>query len=263
MDAKAEEIRVTRFSGADWADQLRDIIIVGQGGIGSWLTLNLSRIGHRLTTFDHDMVDQTNVHGGQMFRMQDIGKPKVSAVMEVCREFGCEASIVPVGERYDGTMGCFPIMLNGLDNMAARRITFEAWVEHIKELNPEELKNSIYIDGRLTMEMFEVFAIQGTNMYQIEEYLEQHLFSDEEAMLLDCTTKQSTFGAMGIASFMTATLCNFLTNCKLDMDFREIPFYQRVYFPAMDVKKVVLDEIAREEAEEGIIKKEESCLESL
>lgn len=227
------ELKTTRFSGADWADQLVDITLVGLGGIGSWTALNLSRIGHTLSLIDYDMVDETNVSGGQMFRKDDVGKYKVYAVNQICRDFGTTNMMIPVIERFDPEMGTFPVTITGLDDMDARRLVFESWRTNIGALDTEMQKRALFIDGRLTMEMMEVFAVQW-NSEQMETYEKEHLFSNEEAQALDCTTKQSTFGAMGISSLMTATLCNFLTNVKLEMDIRETPFYQRLNYPGMN-----------------------------
>lgn len=233
------EIRTTRFSGAEWADQLQPILVIGAGGISSWTILNLARIGHELTIVDPDSVDETNVTGGQMYRQRDVGKPKVQAVEEICREMGCIASIDTIQDYYTEEMGMFDICICGLDSMTARKTAFNEWARHVearKEVLDESSHNFLFIDGRLTLEMWEVFAIKGNDQEAIDRYKKEHLFSDEEANQVDCTTKQSTFGAMGIASFITGTLCNFLTNLKYGFDLREVPFYHRVHLPMMQQK---------------------------
>lgn len=236
-------IKATRWSGADWADEKRPITIIGIGGIGSWTALNLARIGHGLLLVDGDIVDDTNVSGGQMFRLRDVGTYKVDAVQDICREFGCtDNNILPIAEMYNkqtfDNSDYGDITICGLDNMAARKEIFEDWVRRAKY-------SELFIDGRLTMEMNEIFCIQKDKIEQIKEYREKHLFSDEEANLVDCTTKQSTFGAMNIASLITASVCNFLTNKKLETDLREVPFYQRTYLPIF--QQVINDNICIEE----------------
>lgn len=230
--------KTTRFSGADWADQLKDIMIVGVGGIGSWTALNLARIGHSLILVDGDQVDETNVLGGQMFQVSQVGQHKVAAVQATCRAFGADKGIDTIPALFEkGMAGGYPIIICGLDNMAARKLVYEDWKRCCTAtLGKEFVKGSILIDGRLTMEMFEVFAIQCNRPEQMEQYEKEHLFSDEEAQILDCTTKQSTFGAMGIAAQITATLCNHLTNIKLEDDFREVPFYQRMHYPIVQYR---------------------------
>lgn len=230
------DIRTTRFSGADWATELHHIMLVGCGGIGSWTLFNLSRIGHDVTVLDGDSVDQTNVHGGQMFRTSDIDQPKVFAMKSVCRDFGCINQIDGLASNFgEGDSEGFPIVITGLDNMAARKLVYEDWKKH---LTPENSKLAILIDGRLTMEMWEILTVRGDDKEAMDNYEKNYLFSDEESQELDCATKQSTFGAMHIAGQITATLCNHLTNIKLDMDFRQVPRYQREYFPMMDYRTI-------------------------
>lgn len=232
-------MQTTRFSGAEWAEMLTPVTLIGVGGIGSWTALNLSRIGHELYIMDPDSVDQTNVTGGQMYRNQDIGKSKVGAVESICREFGCINEITTEVVRFKPGMGVTNIVICGLDNMEARKGAFEAWILLLNNLAAEfnNLSNCLFIDGRLTMEMYEVFTIYGNSVEQIKEYQEKHLFTDAEADELDCTTKQSTFAAMGISSIITGTLCNFLTNLKLGYSVREVPFYQRYHLPSFTLKK--------------------------
>lgn len=247
-------VKTTRFSGADWGDQLRTVNLIGVGGIGSWTALNLARIGHELYLIDADSVDETNVTGGQMYRNTDVSKTKVSAVETICREFGCTNPIYGLADWYKGeelyetferTEGFefFPkIIVNGLDNMKTRKQTFEDWKKYCDICTEEENKQNIFIDGRLNCEMWEIFTMRGDNKRAMAKYAEEYLFSDAESPDLDCTNKQSTFGAMSISASITATLCNLLTNEKLGVEFREVPFYQRSYFPLFESRKEVVSE---------------------
>lgn len=222
-----------RWSGLDWADQKKEIMVVGVGSIGSFTSFSLSRIGHDLVLIDGDNVDETNVQGGQMYRVVDVGVSKVSCIRDVCRTFGTTNDIEWVNEMYRGLneTGMLDICICGLDNMAARKLVFESWVKSIKIKNTAS--EALFIDGRCTGEMYEIFAIQGNDEIAIQEYMDNHLFTDDESEELDCTKKSTTFVAMGIASQITATVCNFLTNYKLKMEIRDIPFYQRMFIPNM------------------------------
>lgn len=236
------EVRTTRFSGAEWADQLRSIVLVGCGGIGSWTALALSRIGHELTLIDPDMVDETNVTGGQMFMKNHIGLNKVDATTSTCRMFGCESGIDVIDDVFAPELieSCH-IVVCGLDNMKARRLVFESWVKECKTLPSSAKREAVLIDGRLTMEMWEVFTIPFSDKALLDRYEKDHLFSDDEAQVLDCTTKQSTGAAMGIAAAITFSLCNHLTNMKLDDDFRSVEFYQRMHYPIQQYTTVIAE----------------------
>lgn len=227
----------TRFSGCDWATEKREINIIGAGGIGSWTALNLARIGHTLLIYDGDNVDVTNVQGGQMYRRDDVGKNKASAILSVCRDFGCEGIIYDISAMLDREEDGFSddsLVVCAVDNMAARKMAFEMWLES---------KSPLFIDGRLLVETMEVFCIDRNNIDAIKEYRDKHLFDDSEVEKLDCTTKQSTFAAMTISGLITATICNHLTNIALGMDFRPVPFYQRMHFPIFDYKLAEVEQL--------------------
>lgn len=241
--------RVTRFSGADWFSEQRDIMIIGIGGIGSWLAINLSRIGHELYLIDPDVVDETNVTGGQAYRTEDIGRSKGAAVTELCRSFGCSNLITTLQEEFSSETGMVGICITGLDNMKARKLAFDEWKKHLNNTVAEggNTEEHLFIDGRLLMENMEILCVQGNNEEQIKEYREKYLFNDEEVAPVDCTAKQSTFGAMIIAGLITSTLCNWLTNRKLGMEFRETPLYQRFYLPILDYKQINIEQNVKEE----------------
>lgn len=224
----------TRFSGAEWADMLRYILIIGVGGIGSWAAINLAQIGHSLVLLDGDVVDETNVRGGQAYMINQVGHRKVHAVTETCRSKGASNTIIPVPVNFEeGSALDSLIVITGLDAMLPRRHVYEEWKKRVSgEVSTQAVKEAILIDGRLTMEMYEIIAVRPIPE-QMDAYEKQFLFSDEEAQELDCTTKQSTFAAMGIAAEITATLCNHLTNVKLGLNVRDVPFYQRKHYPGM------------------------------
>jgi molybdopterin/thiamine biosynthesis adenylyltransferase len=242
-------MQTTRWSGADWASEQRFIYLIGLGGIGSWTALNLARIGHSLCLIDGDVVDQTNVGGGQMYRTKDIGKNKVACVHEICREFGCSASMETYNDNYNvESFGINAITICGLDNMAARKEIFEAWVTYVQKEKKSDRRDCLFIDGRLLLENMEIFTIKGNDGAAIAEYRQKYLFDDSEVATLDCTTKQCTFSAMTIAGLITTTLCNWLTNQKLDMEMRTVPFHQRLFLPIFDLKQQLVAEKIEEYA---------------
>lgn len=226
--------RVSRFSDCEWASELKEIMLIGAGGIGSYVAYNLARIGHSLYIIDGDGVDETNVTGGQLYRNNDVGKNKAEAIMEICVQFGAISSVIPIPEMYTEECGMLPICICGLDNMKSRKEIFDAWE---RTLNVAENKDDfLLLDGRLGPENYQIFAIQGNNQEQINEYKEKHLFNDGDVEDLPCTAKQTSFLAMGIAFNITSILCNFLTNRKIGMDMRNVPFETRMFSPIFNYK---------------------------
>lgn len=66
------------------------IHIVGCGSVGSTVAENLARCGvTNMTLWDFDKVEPHNL-ANQMFRQQDIGKPKVEALLDILQEINPE-----------------------------------------------------------------------------------------------------------------------------------------------------------------------------
>ena len=64
--------------------------IVGCGSVGSTVAENLARCGvTKMTLWDFDTVEAHNI-ANQMFRQQDIGKPKVEALRDILVEINPE-----------------------------------------------------------------------------------------------------------------------------------------------------------------------------
>jgi molybdopterin/thiamine biosynthesis adenylyltransferase len=61
-------------------------IVVGLGGIGNWVALDLALVGMgTLVLFDNDIIEASNLNR-TLFKLSHIGKPKVKAVKELISE---------------------------------------------------------------------------------------------------------------------------------------------------------------------------------
>jgi len=61
-------------------------VVVGLGGIGNWVALDLALIGvGTLILFDNDIVEASNLNR-TLFKLSNLGKPKVQAVKELISE---------------------------------------------------------------------------------------------------------------------------------------------------------------------------------
>ena len=207
------EVQYSRLKGADWFPLAykKDILVLGQGGIGSWVSLFLSRIGANLHIWDMDTFEELNM-AGQMVQSDSIGKPKVMAVANTILSFSPDASVNAVQKEYTKEDYSNDIVICGFDNMKARKIAFENWVDHVNSLqNEEQKKNCFFQDGRLLAEHLQIFNISGEQTDRIEKYRKDYLFSDDEVEEVDCTFKQTTHCAAMIASHMTGFFTNWLS----------------------------------------------------
>lgn len=216
----------SRFSSAIWYEniQKKTVILAGVGGIGSYVGFLLARMKPAsMFIYDDDIVEAVNM-SGQLYGQSDLGKPKVSALAKMIRNYAGYSSVFAINERFTIESEASDIMICGFDNMAARRLFFHKWVNHVQSKPEEERKNCLFIDGRLAAEEFQVLCIKGDDKYNINRYNDEFLFSDAEADETICSYKQTTFCANMIASYMVNLFVNFCANqCEPLID-RDLPF---------------------------------------
>jgi hypothetical protein len=201
------------------------IFIGGAGGIGSWTALFLSRAGFYTYVQDFDRIETHNL-GGQCFRTQDIGIFKVNALQDLIYDFtGSQMCSVSTETVEKDTPG-YPFMVSAFDNMEARKMFFEAWKKSLIN-DGLEYKDALFIDGRLSMEGYEIYCVTPD---KIKEY-EETLFLDEEVEDLPCTMKQTTHVAAMIGSQITALFTNHVTNIKAGKAIRSVPFKYTFFTP--------------------------------
>lgn len=212
------KLQYSRFKGAAWFENIykRDILVIGTGGIGSWLNVLLSRTGCNLHIFDFDVVEEHNI-SGQLFKINDSGTEKTEAIKNLIKEVSGECEVETYGKYLPDSI-TNDIVLSAVDNMATRRLAFTKWVENLNEV--EDRSKCIFIDGRLLAEQLQIFCIKGNDEEAINKYEKEYLFSDDVVDEEDCTYKQTSHCAAMIASHMTAFLTNFLGE-----NYRRIPFF--------------------------------------
>ena len=217
----------SRFSSAIWyeAIQKKTIILAGVGGIGSYVGFLLARMRPTaLFIYDPDIVETVNM-SGQLYSREDVGSYKVSALSTMISKYCDYNSVFAIPERFDESNEASDIMICGFDNMAARKIFFNKWLDHVRSKSEAERANCLYIDGRLAAEEFQVLCIKGDDEFNINRYEKEFLFSDTEADATVCSYKQTTFMANMIASVMVNLFVNFVANqCEPLID-RDLPFY--------------------------------------
>ena len=222
-----ETVRSTtaRFSSASWFEEVQKqiIIIGGQGGISSWVTLLLSRMRpSAIYTFDMDVVEEVNL-AGQMYSTEHIGMFKCDSVIDTVKKFSNYGSVFGINEPYTEESMATKIMICGFDNMMARKVFYNNWKSFVQNLPEEERKSCLFIDGRLAAETLQILCITGDATWDMAEYENKFLFSDSEAISNVCSYKQTAFTANIIAGLMCNLFINFCAN--LVGGCRTIPFF--------------------------------------
>jgi hypothetical protein len=216
-----------RFKDAPWFPKNNEICVIGgAGGIGSWLTYFLSKMGFNIHLYDFDVVEEHNL-GGQLFLQQDLGFLKVDAVKKVIEKFST-AQISIFAEKITPFSLPHYYMFSAFDNMEARNSLFQVWKKSWVNVQLPEGITPIFIDGRLEMEQLQIFCVtpQTAHKYDIE-----HLFSDSVVEEAPCTMKQTSHTAAMIGSLMASFFTNHIANTYAKETIREVPFYYEFVVP--------------------------------
>lgn len=225
------EDNLTRFRGASWFTRTRDftVMVAGAGGIGSWATLLLARLGvSNVTVIDFDTITSTNL-GGQFYDVRDLGSLKVAALAKQCRIFAEYYNINTSTSRITSNSYIsqgFDIYISGFDNMAARKIFFEKLPQR---------KKALYMDSRMSADICQLITFSLDNEYAKEKYKTEWLFTDEEAVETTCSYKQTSF----IANINAGLIANAVTNYAgylLGDPAKQIPFMKEYNSITMTLK---------------------------
>lgn len=225
----------SRFKGADWFPFVhkKDVMVLGCGGIGSWVAFLLARLGCNLYLYDMDNYDITNI-SGQFIDISSIGENKAEALSKLINKTCDEVNIEVFGE-YTDNSEAHHIVFSCFDNMKARKIAFIKWFNFVKN-NPELKNEAIFIDGRLLAEQWQIFCIRANNE-EINKYYKEFLFDDNEIEEIECTFKQTSHCAAMIASNMITQFINHLYNQNSKVPFRKINFFTEFNAPLIKIEK--------------------------
>ena len=211
-----------RFSSAEWFQnaQMFSITLAGIGGIGSWTALLLARLKPlTLRLYDPDIVELVNL-AGQLYGVNDVGRPKVSAVCNYLRNNANYYAFLEFANRFDRNCTPAPIAICGFDNMQARSEFFHSW----KNTSFANLRQTLFIDGRLTATEFQVFCMTREDTSLMSRYESEFLFDDSEASQEVCSFKQTAYLANMIAGVIVNLYVNFCANLCGSPFKRALPF---------------------------------------
>ncbi len=118
---------------------------------------------------DADVIGEENVGSQVLCNIEDIGRPKTRVCLEFLEQFGLKTQIIEKpyieGDSNQFWMENFPVLLNGVDNIEAR-----------KGISKDNIK--FYLDGA-TNGMFSLFdSFTMKNVFQISENLDEIWKSD-------------------------------------------------------------------------------------
>lgn len=215
-----EQELYARISDAPWSGYKADISIGGAGGLGSWLALFLTRIGHTLTIYDFDTVGVENIGGGQFYSQSQAGMSKTDALRTNIFNFSGHRNITGYPRFNKGDI-VKPITITTFDNMEARKDMLETWLDLVKKKKKDDEQIYLFINLSMLPEGGFIEVIDKPS--RAKQWLKEWVPSSEMPDLA-CTFKSTTHNAALIASYGVSMLNNVIFNRIQGEDLRYVPY---------------------------------------
>ena len=187
-----------------------NIHIIGCGAVGSTVAENLARLGIKeLILWDFDDVEEHNI-ANQMFFVNQINKPKIDAVEEICKMINPEISIKKKGIYTDEILSGYLFICP--DSIKVRRTILETNLG-----NPNILG---VFEGRMRLTDAQHFASSWSTLDKKKALLNTMNFTDDEAAadtpVSACGTALSVnFTVRCLVSLMVANFVKFILTGEL------------------------------------------------
>lgn len=201
-----------RYSDAAWFQAAREyssanyIVLIGAGGIGSWVGIILAKMGLSLYIFDGDSYDETNI-AGQLFQLSQLNGNKAISLYRTCFQFATGMFLNANAQNFTSETDLpGPIVIAAVDNMEARLTAFTSWLT-LYGSNP----NALFIDGRLAAEHFQVYTVRGGD-YRAQLHYCLDWFPSSQGEEEPCSFKQTSYMAAGIGHQICMNIASFFAS---------------------------------------------------
>jgi len=178
------------------------LVVFGAGSLGSFITLNLAKMGfNQIMVWDYDKVDDVNIPN-QFYKLKDIGRYKVDALKDIVKEF-TDVDIEIKNEKFISRTE-LPMELNIIyiltfDSLKNRRLVFEK----LKDMN------CICMDVRAGGEEFNIQVVKTSNYNEMKKWDDSFNITPTE---LPCSAKSIIYTNLNIAS----EVCNIVKKINND-----------------------------------------------
>lgn len=217
------------------------IIVIGVGSIGSYATLALAKLGFtNILVIDDGIVEEENI-APQLYRLSDIGRPKVDALkVQVKAMTGSELRVfngrmdIHAGDvtskaleeamslqhrEANHTFGSdlIPaITIMACDSMEARKNIFNFFKF------TRATTDDFYIDARMAIEFLTIYSFRHTED-NAKDY-ESTLFSDADAVQEACTNKAISYTSAIAGGLIAKNVLDLLNDKHNKGNLRTIQF---------------------------------------
>ena len=177
------------------------VTIIGAGGIGSWVTITLAKLGvRRFVVYDSDAVEEHNL-GSTPYHMSSLAEKKVGVLKPIAEHYGFGVKFRGVTKKFNGSkLPPTDVLISAVDSMEARRMLFKAAVEQ---------KINFFIDGRIGGENLRVYSVRPTDTEDRKFY---RLTTKKSIIVahLPCTGQQCIDIGLAVSSLIVRSFRNWI-----------------------------------------------------
>ena len=181
------------------------VTVVGVGAIGRQVALQLAAIGvPHMQLVDPDTVEAANL-ASQGYLEVDLGRAKVQATADLCRQMHSGIAIEQYPERFRRSMEVGDVVFCCVDSIATRKLIWEAVRDRTR----------LFVDGRMSAEVIRVLAAGD---HASRQHYPTTLFAQAEAFQGACTAKSTIYTANIAAGMMVGQFARWLRALPVDPD---------------------------------------------
>jgi molybdopterin-synthase adenylyltransferase len=179
--------------------------VIGVCAIGRQVALQLAAMGIPwLQLVDFDVVEPSNLCS-QGYWEKDLGRLKVEATADLCREINHSLELCPISTRFRRSLSIGRAVFCCVDQIDTRRQIWQT-VQH---------RIDVFCDGRMAAEVLRVVTVAdaaGRWRYPTT------LFANQDAYAGSCTAKATIYCANVAAGLMLAQFTKWLRHLPVDFD---------------------------------------------
>ena len=181
--------------------------VIGVGAIGRQVSLQLAAMGVPwLQLIDFDLVEPSNL-ASQGFLEKDLGRPKVEATADLCREINRGLEVQALPQRFRRSTQVGRVVFCCVDQIETRRQIWQA-VQH---------RLDFFCDGRMAAEVLRVVTVADSAS---RRHYPTTLFAAQDAYAGSCTAKTTIFCANIAAGLMLSQFTKWLRRLPVDFDWQ-------------------------------------------
>lgn len=196
------------------------VTVIGAGATGSWLVLELAKLGiSNITVYDFDVVEEHNIPN-QIFGLRHVGLPKVLALQSIIEEY--TGLVIKINnERFvTGRLRGYVFLM--VDSMASRKEIFNNSIRNKSAVR-------LMIEPRMGLNEARVYNVDPMSLSQQKKW-EEAWYPDDEAEVSACGTSQAVITtALLTASFSARQLINHFNDVELSNEILIDPMYNNIF----------------------------------